>query len=143
MAQWWPRRTLILRLALSMKGLNIQIKGQITKGEFKSPWNRRPSLSSVRSKKPLGRQPGIGCISNCEIAPSNQGFHAPFIHLTKARTDVGARLSTLDIQELNQHADFKLSLAKAKSNFELDYSRPSLNSMKILLSIASFSTSVW
>ncbi|MCG6438222.1 flagellin, partial [Vibrio parahaemolyticus] len=36
-------------------------------------------------------------------------------------TDIGARLSTLDIQE-EQHEDFKISLAKSKSQFEdLDY----------------------
>jgi len=48
-------------------------------------------------------------------------LHKAFIHLNKSHTNIGASLSTLDIQE-EQHEDFKISLAKSKSQFEdLDY----------------------
>jgi flagellar hook-associated protein 3 FlgL len=46
-----------------------------------------------------------------------------FLHLTSSRTDVGVRLNSLDIQQ-SQHEDFKISIARSKSNFEdLDYSK--------------------
>lgn len=61
--------------------------------------------------------------ATAKLHQMTEEFQAAFVHMNKVRTDLGAKLSTLDIQEQN-HEDFNLSLAKAKSNFEdLDYSK--------------------
>ncbi|EGU42716.1 MULTISPECIES: flagellar hook-associated protein FlgL [Vibrio] len=107
------------------EGLNIQFKGQVTKGDSIT-LEPRETFSIFDTFKEAAEQvenPVSDASATAKLHQMTEEFHAAFIHLTKARTDVGARLSTLDIQE-QQHEDFKLSLAKAKSNFEdLDYSK--------------------
>ncbi len=105
------------------EGLRIQVKGQITKGDVISlePRQTYSVFESLQSAIELSE----GSVSDASVTAKlhqiTQELHSAFIHLTKARTDVGARLNTLDIQE-EQHADFKMTLAKSKSNFEdLDY----------------------
>ncbi|CDU05884.1 Flagellar Hook associated protein [Vibrio coralliirubri] len=107
------------------EGLNIQIKGQITKGDSITlePRETFSIFDTFKEATEQAENPVSDASATAKLHQVTEEFHAAFIHLTKARTDVGARLSTLDIQE-QQHEDFKLSLAKAKSNFEdLDYSK--------------------
>ncbi|MFA0428971.1 flagellar hook-associated protein FlgL [Vibrio sp. 10N.222.51.C5] len=107
------------------EGLNIQIKGQITKGDSITlePREIFSIFDTFKEAAEQAENPVSDASATAKLHQVTEEFHAAFIHLTKARTDVGARLSTLDIQE-QQHEDFKLSLAKAKSNFEdLDYSK--------------------
>ncbi|CAK1778740.1 flagellar hook-associated protein 3 FlgL [Vibrio crassostreae] len=107
------------------EGLNIQVKGQITKGDSITlePRETFSIFDTFKEAAEQAENPVSDASATAKLHQVTEEFHAAFIHLTKARTDVGARLSTLDIQE-QQHEDFKLSLAKAKSNFEdLDYSK--------------------
>ncbi|MGR5390458.1 flagellar hook-associated protein FlgL [Vibrio crassostreae] len=107
------------------EGLNIQLKGQITKGDSITlePRKTFSIFDTFKEAAEQAENPVSDASATAKLHQVTEEFHAAFIHLTKARTDVGARLSTLDIQE-QQHEDFKLSLAKAKSNFEdLDYSK--------------------
>ncbi|MFA0142520.1 flagellin, partial [Vibrio kanaloae] len=107
------------------EGLNIQIKGQITKGDSITlePRETFSIFDTFKEAAEQAEHPVSDASATAKLHQVTEEFHAAFIHLTKARTDVGARLNTLDIQE-QQHEDFKLSLAKAKSNFEdLDYSK--------------------
>ncbi len=107
------------------EGLNIQFKGQITKGDSITlePRETFSIFDTFKETAEQAENPVSDASATAKLHQMTEEFHAAFIHLTKARTDVGARLSTLDIQE-QQHEDFKLSLAKAKSNFEdLDYSK--------------------
>ena len=107
------------------EGLNIQIKGQITKGDSITlePRETFSIFDTFKEAAEQAENPVSDASATAKLHQVTEEFHAAFIHLTKVRTDVGARLSTLDIQE-QQHEDFKLSLAKAKSNFEdLDYSK--------------------
>ncbi|MEZ9658365.1 flagellar hook-associated protein FlgL [Vibrio sp. 10N.261.52.F3] len=107
------------------EGLNIQIKGQITKGDSITlePRETFSIFDTFKEAAEQAENPVSDASATAKLHQVTEEFHAAFIHLTKARTDVGARLSTLGIQE-QQHEDFKLSLAKAKSNFEdLDYSK--------------------
>lgn len=108
---------------IKFEDVTIQVKGQITKGDEIS-LERRDTYSIFDTfKEAMSLSAGsVSDSSNtAKLHQITQEFHAAFIHLNKARTDVGARLSTLDIQE-EQHEDFKMTLAKSKSNFEdLDY----------------------
>ena len=107
------------------EGLNIQFKGQVTKGDsiILEPRETFSIFDTFKEAAEQVENPVSDASATAKLHQMTEEFHAAFIHLTKARTDVGARLSTLDIQE-QQHEDFKLSLAKAKSNFEdLDYSK--------------------
>ncbi|EEX92987.1 flagellar hook-associated protein FlgL [Vibrio orientalis CIP 102891 = ATCC 33934] len=108
---------------IKFEELTIQVKGQLTKGD-EITLDRRDTYSIFDTfKEAMNLSSGsVSDSSNtAKLHQITQEFHAAFIHLNKARTDVGARLSTLDIQE-EQHEDFKMTLAKSKSNFEdLDY----------------------
>jgi flagellar hook-associated protein 3 FlgL len=108
---------------IKYEDINIQVKGQITKGDSIELEPRRSYSIFETFKEALELSSGsVSDASNtAKLHQITEEFHAAFIHLTKARTDVGARLNTLDIQE-EQHADFEMTLAKSKSNFEdLDY----------------------
>ncbi|UPR33637.1 flagellar hook-associated protein FlgL [Vibrio cyclitrophicus] len=110
---------------IEYEGLSIQIKGQITKGDSITlePRSSFSIFDTFQDAALLAESSVSDASATAKLQQVTEEFHAAFIHLTKARTDVGARLNTLDIQE-QQHEDFKLSLAKAKSNFEdLDYSK--------------------
>ncbi|MBU2898509.1 flagellar hook-associated protein FlgL [Vibrio hepatarius] len=108
---------------VKFEDITIQIKGQITKGDAISLVPKKSySLFDTFKQAMLLSEGSVSDTSNtAELHQVTEEFHAGFIHLNKSRTDVGARLNTLDIQE-EQHEDFKLTLAKSKSTFEdLDY----------------------
>ncbi|MGF1696978.1 flagellar hook-associated protein FlgL [Vibrio kyushuensis] len=105
------------------EGLTIQVKGQISKSDVITlePRKTYSIFESFQKAMDLSENSVSDADSTAKLHQITEEFHAAFIHLNKARTDVGARLGTLDIQE-QQHEDFKLTLAKSKSNFEdLDY----------------------
>lgn len=110
---------------IEYKGLTIHLKGQITKGDS-IELNRRESFSMFDTLNNAIKA-SEGSVSDASNSAKLQQYTAElqsaFTHITKVRTDIGARLNTLDIQE-QQHEDFKISLAKSKSQFEdLDYSQ--------------------
>lgn len=108
---------------IKFEGVTIQVKGQISKGDEISLEPRRSySIFETFNEAMKLSQGSVSDASNtAKLHQITQELHAAFIHLNKARTDVGARLNTLDIQE-EQHDDFKMTLTKSKSNFEdLDY----------------------
>ncbi|OLQ91898.1 flagellar hook-associated protein 3 [Vibrio panuliri] len=103
--------------------LSIQVKGQITKGDVidLKPQKNVSLFETFKEARDLSDGSVSDASNTAELQRVVQEFHAGFIQMNKARSDVGARLSTLDIQE-QQHQDFKMTLAKSKSNFEdLDY----------------------
>ncbi|CAH0540880.1 flagellar hook-associated protein FlgL [Vibrio marisflavi] len=105
--------------------LTIQLKGQVTAGDSLSLEPRKTFSVFDTFKDALEYSTGsVSDASNtAKLQQLVQEFHAAFIHLNKARSDVGARLSTIDFQE-QQHEDFQLSLKKSKSTFEdLDYAQ--------------------
>ncbi|OIQ25531.1 flagellar hook-associated protein FlgL [uncultured Vibrio sp.] len=105
------------------EGLTIQVKGQISKSDTITlePRKTYSIFDSFQKAMDLSENSVSDTNSTAKLHQITEEFHSAFIHLNKARTDVGARLNTLDIQE-QQHEDFKLTLAKSKSNFEdLDY----------------------
>ncbi|MDE1514482.1 MULTISPECIES: flagellar hook-associated protein FlgL [Vibrio] len=108
---------------IQFEDLHIQFKGQITKGDSIA-LNPRSTFSVFDTFRDAIRY-AKGSVSDAsntaQLHQVVEEFHTAFIHLNKTRTDLGARLSTLDIQA-EQHEDFKISLAKSKSAFEdLDY----------------------
>lgn len=108
---------------IQYEGLNVHIKGQINRGDEITLEPRKTYSIFDTFKDAMEYTTGsVSDISNtAKLHQITEEFHAAFIHLNKARTDVGARLNTLDIQE-QQHEDFNMTLAKSKSNFEdLDY----------------------
>ncbi|XNO33108.1 flagellar hook-associated protein FlgL [Vibrio alginolyticus] len=110
---------------IEYKGLKVHVKGQITPGDS-IEIEKRAEFSifdTFKDAMAWSDKSVSDTSATAKLHQMTEEFHAAFIHLNKARTDAGARLSTLDIQEQN-HEDFNLSLAKAKSNFEdLDYSK--------------------
>ncbi|MEX3072517.1 flagellar hook-associated protein FlgL [Vibrio alginolyticus] len=110
---------------IEYKGLQVYVKGQITPGDSIGIEKRDffSIFDTFKHAMKWSEKPVSDASATAQLQQMTEEFQAAFIHLGKARTDVGARLSTLDIQEQN-HQDFNLSLAKAKSNFEdLDYSK--------------------
>lgn len=108
---------------IQYQDLTIHVKGQISKGDVISlePRSTYSLFDSYKEAIALSQSSVSDAPSTAKLHQITEEFHAAFIHLNKVRTDIGARLSTLDIQE-EQHEDFKISLAKSKSNFEdLDY----------------------
>ncbi|WP_234495422.1 flagellar hook-associated protein FlgL [Vibrio maritimus] len=113
------------KTGVEYEGLNIRIKGQITPGDAieLEPRQTFSVFDSFRDAIYWMDYDVSDASSNAQLHQVTEEFNAAFLHLTKSRTDVGARLNTLDIQE-QQHEDFKISLARSKSNFEdLDYSK--------------------
>lgn len=110
---------------IKYQGLTIQIQGQITAGDTISlePQKTVSMFESFKQVINLAHASVSDASSTAILHRVTKEFNAAFIHLGKARTDVGARLNTLDIQS-DLHEDFKLTLAKSKSAFEdLDYSQ--------------------
>ncbi|KJY81731.1 flagellar hook protein FlgL [Vibrio galatheae] len=110
-------------VGIKYEGVSIQVKGQINKGDeiTLEPKRTYSIFETFRDAMELSKGSVSDVSNTAQLHQITQEFHAAFIHLNKARTDVGARLNTLDIQE-EQHDDFKMTLAKSKSNFEdLDY----------------------
>ncbi|CAH8201043.1 flagellar hook-associated protein FlgL [Vibrio aestuarianus] len=108
---------------IQYQDVTIHVKGQISKGDVVSlePRSTYSLFDSYKEAIALSQSSVSDASSTAKLHQITEEFHAAFIHLNKVRTDIGARLSTLDIQE-EQHEDFKISLAKSKSNFEdLDY----------------------
>ncbi|MDN3697830.1 flagellar hook-associated protein FlgL [Vibrio clamense] len=110
---------------IDYEGVNIRVRGQITKGDAISlePRSTFSVFDSFKDAMELSKSSVSDTSATAKLHQVTEEFHAAFIHLNKARTDAGARLNTLDIQE-QQHEDFNLTLAKSKSKFEdLDYSK--------------------
>ncbi|NOH81302.1 flagellar hook-associated protein FlgL [Vibrio sp. RE86] len=108
---------------IKFEGVTIQVKGQITKGDeiTLEPRETYSVFDTFKEAMELSSGSVSDASNTAKLHQITEEFHAAFIHLNKARTDVGARLNTLDIQE-EQHDDFNMTLAKSKSNFEdLDY----------------------
>ncbi len=110
---------------IEYEGLSIKINGEITKGDSitLTPQDSFSVFDSLNQAMTWSDSSVSDASATAELQSATKQLQAAFIHLTQVRTDVGARLSTLDTQE-QQHQDFELSLAKAKGNFEdLDYSK--------------------
>lgn len=108
---------------IQYNGVSIQVRGQITAGDAITlePKEHFSIFDVFQKVDKLTNAPVTDSSSTAELHQATEEFHTAFIHLNKARTDLGARLGTLDIQE-QQHEDFNLALTKSKSNFEdLDY----------------------
>ncbi len=105
--------------------LTLTFKGQITAGDKISlkPEKTFSIFDTFNDVDKLKHASVSDSSATAELQRITREFSAAFIHLSSARTDVGTRLNTLDIQN-DLHEDFKLTLAKSKSNFEdLDYSQ--------------------
>ncbi len=108
---------------INYKGLTIHPKGQISAGDVMelSPRHKFSIFESFKKAMEFSDASVSDASATAKLHQITEEFNAAFIHLNKTRTDLGARLNTLDIQE-EQHQDFKVSLSKSKSNFEdLDY----------------------
>lgn len=111
-------------VGIKHEGITVQVKGQITKGDeiTLEPKKTYSIFETFQDAMRLAEGSVSDTSNTAELHQVTEEFHTAFIHLNKGRTDVGARLNTLDIQE-EQHDDFAMTLAKSKSNFEdLDYS---------------------
>lgn len=112
-------------VGIKNESLTIELKGQITAGDSITinPKKTVSIFDSFKQAIDLADSSVSDANATAELQRITKEFEAAFIHLGKARTDVGARMNTLDIQE-DLHEDFKLTLAKSKSAFEdLDYSQ--------------------
>ncbi|WP_045463851.1 flagellar hook-associated protein FlgL [Vibrio hyugaensis] len=110
---------------IQYEGVNIQLKGQVTAGDSIAlePRETFSVFDAFRETMSWSGSSVSDASATAKLHQMTEEFQAAFVHMNKVRTDLGAKLSTLDIQEQN-HEDFNLSLAKAKSNFEdLDYSK--------------------
>lgn len=108
---------------INFEGLHINFKGRITKGDSVSiePRATFNLFDTFKNTREWAMKPVSDASATAKLHQMTEEFHAAFIHLNQIHTDIGARLGTLDMQE-QQHEDFKLALAKSKSNFEdLDY----------------------
>jgi flagellar hook-associated protein 3 FlgL len=108
---------------IQYEGLTIHVKGQISKGDSidLTPKATFSIFDTFKEAMAYSEKSVSDTSATAKLQQLTEDFHAAFIHLNKVRTDLGARMGTLDIQE-QQHEDFKISLAKSKSNFEdLDY----------------------
>lgn len=106
-------------------GFSLRVKGQITAGDAieLSPRKTFSVFDSFKDAMTWMDKDVSDASANAQLHQVTEEFHTAFLHLTKARTDVGTRLNSLDVQE-QQHEDFKISLARSKSSFEdLDYSK--------------------
>ncbi len=110
---------------IKYKDLTIKVAGQVSKGDAitMTPSKTFSVFDTLKSAMKWSDSPVSDTNATAKLQQAPRELAAAFIHFNQARTDVGARLNTLDIQE-QQHEDFKVSLAKARSNFEdLDYSK--------------------
>ncbi|GLO61570.1 flagellar hook-associated protein FlgL [Vibrio sp. MACH09] len=110
---------------IKFEDLSIQLKGQITAGDTISlePRKTFSIFESFKDAIDLSETSVSDSSATAALHRITKEFDAAFVHLGKARTDVGARMNTLDIQK-DLHLDFKLTLAKSQSAFEdLDYSQ--------------------
>jgi flagellar hook-associated protein 3 FlgL len=110
---------------IQFQGLNIQTKGQITPGDaIEIEPQKTFSVFDTFNEAEYWMDNDVADASaSAQLHQVTEQFHAAFLHLTSSRTDVGVRLNSLDIQQ-SQHEDFKISIARSKSNFEdLDYSK--------------------
>lgn len=110
---------------IQYEGINIQLKGQVSAGDSITlePRQTFSVFDAFKETMQWSESSVSDASATAKLHQMTEEFQAAFVHMNKVRTDLGAKLSTLDIQEQN-HEDFNLSLAKAKSNFEdLDYSK--------------------
>ncbi len=105
--------------------LHIRFKGRITPGDSIAlePKKTFSIFETFQRAQEFSQRSVADSSGTAELHQITEEFHKAFIHINTVRTDLGSRLNTLDIQE-EQHDDFKLSMAKSKSNFEdLDYAQ--------------------
>ncbi|GEM76845.1 flagellar hook-associated protein FlgL [Vibrio sagamiensis] len=110
---------------IQYEDVDIQLKGKVTAGDSITlePRKTFSIFDSLKEAMTWSEGSVSDASATAKLHQMTEEFEAAFIHMNKARTDIGAKLSTLDLQEQN-HQDFNLSLTKAKSNFEdLDYSK--------------------
>ncbi|OLQ85119.1 flagellar hook-associated protein 3 [Vibrio ponticus] len=108
---------------IQYKDMSLLVKGKISKGDVieLEPQKTFDMFDSLKRARDLSEGSVSDASNSAELHQVTRELHAAFIHLNKARSDIGARLSTLDTQE-QQHEDFRMTLAKSKSTFEdLDY----------------------
>ncbi|HDM8050551.1 flagellar hook-associated protein FlgL [Vibrio fluvialis] len=111
------------KTGIQYEDLTIHVKGQLTAGDTISLTPRKSFsvFDTFKDAIKFSKASVSDASATAKLQQMTEEFHTAFIHMNKGRTDIGARLSTLDIQE-EQHEDFKISLAKSKSQFEdLDY----------------------
>lgn len=110
---------------IEFNDLTIQFRGQISAGD-QIVLGRRETFSVFDALQDAINyaEGSVSDTSNtAHLHQVTEELSAAFVHLGQHRTEVGTRLSTLDVQE-DQHKDFQISLAKSKSTFEdLDYSK--------------------
>ncbi|USD66696.1 flagellar hook-associated protein FlgL [Vibrio sp. SCSIO 43136] len=123
---------------------SFQFKGRITAGDQISfePKRTFDMFDSLNKAIEYSKASVADSSATAELHQVVAELHNAFVHLNKVRTDLGARMGTLDIQE-QQHEDFKISMAKSKSNFEdLDYAEAVIefneNSMALQASQQAF-----
>lgn len=112
------------RKGITYDGLTINVKGQVSKGDEieLTPRKTFSIFDTFKKTNELATTSVSDMSSSAKLQQMTEEFAAAFMHLNKVRTDLGAKMNTLDNQE-QQHEDFKVSLAKSKSAFEdLDYS---------------------
>ncbi|PMH40987.1 flagellar hook-associated protein 3 [Vibrio sp. 10N.286.49.B3] len=110
---------------IEYQGLNIQLKGPITKGDAITlePSNTFSLFDSMKNAQEWAGYSVSDSSATAHLHQVTEELHAAYIHLNQARTETGVRLKSLDTHE-DQHEDFKFSLEKSKSSFEdLDYSK--------------------
>lgn len=111
------------KTGIQYESLTIHIKGEINTGDQirLTPAKMFNVFDSFKQAVELSKGRVDDASVTAKLHQMTEQFSRAFTHFTKARTDIGARLNTLDIQT-DQHEDFKLSLAKSKSQFvDLDY----------------------
>ncbi|MGX9417172.1 flagellar hook-associated protein FlgL [Vibrio sp. RC27] len=105
------------------EGLSIYPKGQLTAGDVieLTPRSTFSIFETFQDSLEYASESVSDASATAKLHQLTEEFHAAFIQLNKVRTDLGARMETLDLQQ-DQHQDFEISLAKSKSTFEdLDY----------------------
>ncbi|BDU36338.1 Flagellar Hook associated protein [Vibrio nigripulchritudo MADA3029] len=110
---------------IKFEDLHLQFKGRITPGDAITfePKKSYSIFETFQKAMKYSERSVADSNGTAELHQVTEEFHAAFVHINTVRTDLGSRLNTLDIQE-SQHEDFKLSMAKSKSNFEdLDYAQ--------------------
>lgn len=113
------------KVGIQHEDLQIRFKGRITPGDSIAfePKKTFSIFETFQKAQEYSQRSVADSNGTAELHQVTEEFHKAFVHINTVRTDLGSRLNTLDIQE-QQHDDFKLSMAKSKSNFEdLDYAQ--------------------
>ncbi|MBD1559532.1 flagellar hook-associated protein FlgL [Vibrio sp. S9_S30] len=113
------------KVGIKYEDLQIRFKGRVTPGDNITfePKKTFSIFDTFQKAQEYSQRSVADSSGTAELHQVTEEFQKAFTHINTVRTDLGSRLKTLDIQE-DQHDDFKLSMAKSKSNFEdLDYAQ--------------------